>query len=454
MKNEKNNKMPKAFRIYICVIACAVLVGIITASIGYFVINRPLRNSSVNIEFAYEGATYKLTPTGDAFSIDTIKDENLISKALTAAGFSGKYTPQQIIQNMSTDGLYPKDVIEKIKEFNSLYNFSESRSVSQNNYYPTAYSIKLYDDFDPSISDGDLEKIVKTIAETYKEAFMKEYVYVLDISEFNKLLILDDYDYFQRTKILKMKFNLLKRYARELSDLDSSFKYNGMSFNDLILRCNSIANDYILNTEAVIITDGITTSKDRLRNQYEYELQLLENEKTYKEENLKELEALINSYQTDQVLYIGSGDSMVKIDSNSKITYESLVDRKRTLSDDLVEIDADMDRYELYLEKLNSANEGSPANDIMSIISTVDKKTNELFGTFKEMLQAYNEMILPDYSVILGNPQYNGAKLLSGAFIIALIKSTAPLVIVVLCLCSLHALICSIRNYKKRPVQD
>ena len=212
-------------------------------------------------------------------------------------------------------------------------------------------------------------------------------------------------------------------------------------------------------TEAFIITNSVTISEERLRNQYRYEIRLLENEKKYKENNLKELNALIDSYPTDNILYISSGDSLVKIDSNSKQTYEQLINEKREISNELIDIDTELERYDMYLKALNTtaANTtaaNTTAANTTSIITGISEKVNAVSQTFSELLQAYNETIVNESSVLLATPRYNGARLLSGGFIVAIIKATGPLAIIVLCICCIHAALYAIKAHKKQRVQD
>ncbi|MCR4713398.1 MAG: hypothetical protein K5751_03355 [Treponemataceae bacterium] len=449
MRNEKKGTLPKAFKYYICLLAIAVVVGIIIASIKFFGTEKAQRSASINIEFAYEGAAYSLTPTKDHFSMEEIKENDFISQFLSEAGLSSKYTPEQIISSIEINGLYPHDVISLIKGFNSLYDFSESRTVSINDYYPTAYTIKLYDDFDETISDTDLRNLVQKLAEAYKSYFISEYVYKFDTASFDKILVLDDFDYLQRVKIITLRINEIKKYANEMATLDSSFNSNGMNFNDIILKCNSITNDYITGIEAFIIANSVTISKERLQNQYKYEIKLLENEKKYKETSLNELNALIDAYPTDSILYISSGDSLVKIDSNSKQTYERLIDEKRSISDDLISINTELEKYNMYLNALTNTSGNVTQSNITNSISETDRKVNDVMQTFFAMLKDYNNTIVNEDSILLDTAKYNGAKLLSGSFIIALIKSIGPLFIIVMVICCIHAALSAIKKHKK-----
>lgn len=449
MKNEKAYKMPARFIYYISSLLVVVVIGIIIAGIKYFNTAKIQRSASIDIEFTYEGAANNRTPSGDIFSIDAIKGKKLISEVLEKEGLYDKYTPELISSNMEVTGCRPDNVIDQIKAYDSLYNFSESRTILINEYYPTVYNIKLYDCFDTSISDADLKNLVAAIANAYKEYFIKEYDYILYPSSLNNLIVLDDYDFFQRIKILKIQLGTIRNYAQELYTLNSSFRNDGMSFKDIILKCNSIENDYITSTEASIITNVVTVSSERLLNQYEYEITLLENEKKHKEKNLEELNSLIDSYQIDGILYIGSGDSLVKIESNSKQTYEYLIDAKREISDDLIEIYSEIDKYRGYIKSLGTTANTKATNSVTTSISETEKRMKEVKDTFLELLNAYNASIINEDSIVINKPSYSGAKLLSVGFIVQIIKSTGPLLIIVMCICCVHAFLCAVKKQRK-----
>ncbi len=175
----------------------------------------------------------------------------------------------------------------------------------------------------------------------------------------------------------------------------------------------------------------------------------MENEKKYKETSLNELNALIDAYPTDSILYISSGDSLVKIDSNSKQTYERLIDEKRSISDDLISINTELEKYNMYLNALTNTSGNVTQSNITNSISEIDRKVNDVMQTFFAMLKEYNNTRVNEDSVLLDTAKYNGAKLLSGSFIIALIKSIGPLFIIVMSICCIHAALSAIKKHKK-----
>lgn len=449
----KKNQNPsfKRYRIYITAIIIAGIIGFIIALIKFYGPEKIQRNASIAIEFTYDGASKNLTPSGEQFSIDDIYKDRVLNAALEEAGLADRYTPDDIKNSLVINGSYPSDVIEQIKEYDSLYNFSESRSVSIDNYYPTIYGISLYDDFDSSISDDALNNLVKAIANQYKIFFRNEYIYAYDESSEDELLIVSKYDYTQRVKILKQRLRFLEDYSKEMFELDTSFRIDGKSFNDIMLKCREIENDSLSKAEASIMMDVLTTSSSRLKNQYEYEIKLLENEKTYKTVNLEEINSLIESYETDSILYITAGDSMVKVDSNSKETYETLTDTKRELSDRLVVIDSEITKYTEYLNDLKKSiySSSSKGKQIAEELKVIEGLVNEQRDVFKSMTEAYNAKIISEDAVLVENNRLNVAKLLSGNFIKMAVKCAAPICIVVMILCCLHAAVIENRKFKK-----
>ena len=438
---KRSGQKKNRFKTYLLLLVIAGVIGLIISFIKFFGTEKVKRNSSISIEFTYDGAAQNKTPSGEQFSISGLTSDEVLEKALAAVELSDKYTAEDIRNSITISGQYPSDVIDQIKDFDSLYDFSDSRSVSLNNYYPTVYSVKLYDDFDSSISDSKMNKLLNAIAEQYKVYFINKYTYSYDTSDYNRIHSISNYDYSQRVKILKNRMSMLEKYAGEMYALNTNFKSNGLSFNDLLLKSRSLRNDSLDNVEAVVMTDVLTVSALRLRNQYEYEIKLLENEKKYKAANIEDINSLINIYEMDADLYVAGNESMVKVESNSQKTYESLMQEKDTLSERIVQIDAEINKFNSYLDDLknasvNAAAEGKTISDRIDVINT---KLTEIEDTFRNMLTEYNATIIDTDSVLLNSVRNNGASLFSGSFILNFIKCAGPLCIVVIIVCALHA---------------
>lgn len=448
----KRSAAAKRYLRYLSLIVIAGIIGVIIALVKYFGPDKIKRNSSVTIQFTYDGAAKNQTPTGEKFSIDGIKSDQVLNDAIASVGLASKYTADALRSSIVVKGQYPADVIDKIKDFNSLYNFGESRDVSINNYYPTTYSIVLYDDFDPSVSSSDMEKLIKAIGETYRNYFINNYIYSYNPEKIQEMLVLDNYDFAYRIRIIKLHLQEIKNYASEMYEKDKAFRSGSQSFNDIVIKCRNLENDSIGNIEAAVMTDVLSVSAARLRNQYEYEIKILENEKAYKNANLEELDGLIDSYELDGIMYLGSGDAMVKVDRNSKETYEKLVDMKKELTERIVEIDSEIEKYKSFITDMDAASLSTEAKKtlISGQIQNAYDKTVEIEKLFSDMVADYNATLVAEESVDVKENRFVSGKIFSAGFILMAVKCAAPLCIIVMIICSFHAFLVERRKYAKR----
>lgn len=454
--SERPVKKNKRFALYLFLLFLAGIIGFVIALIKFFGPEKTRRNTSLTIEFTYEGAAQNLTPSGEKFSINDIMDDDIIAEALSSLNMSEKYTVQSIKDSLDINGQYPGDVIKQIKDFDSLYDFSESRLITLSDYYPTIYKLKLYDDFDPNVSDSHMKKIVKAIADTYKKYFINRYRYTFNVESLDRMLLLDNYDFSQRVKALKYRMNQLEKYAGEIYKLNTNFRHNGMTFKDLQLKCKALRNDSLSNVEATVMIEVLSISAVRLKNQYQYEIKLLENEKKYKTASLEDINSLIEIYQTDGILYIPSGNDVITVDSNSKQTYEKLIDKKKSIQARMVVIDSDIDRYRGYISDMNTAAymTSSKSAAVTEKINEIDGKLDEIENIFREMLAYYNNTIIEENSIVLEAVKVNGSKLLSSSFILMFIKCAGPLCLIMLIICLLHAALFEIRRYRKNNLSE
>lgn len=448
---KKKSAAAKRYLRYLSLIVIAGIIGVIIALVKYFGPDKIKRNSSVTIQFTYDGAAKNQTPTGEKFSIDGIKSDQILNDALASVGLASKYTAESIRSSIVVKGQYPADVIDKIKDFNSLYNFGESQDVSISNYYPTTYNIVLYDDFDPSVSSSDMEKLIKAIGQTYRSYFINNYIYSYNPEKIQEMLVLDNYDFAYRIRIIKLHLQEIKNYASEMYEKDKAFRSGTQSFNDIVVKCRNLENDAISNIEAAVMTDVLSVSATRLRNQYEYEIKLLENEKSYKNANLEEINGLIDSYELDGIMYLGSGDAMVKVERKSKETYEKLVDMKKELTERIVDIDSEIEKYNSFITDMNEASLSTEAKKtlISEQINNAYDKTVEIENLFSDMIADYNATLVAEESVNVVENRFVSGKLFSAGFIVMAIKCAGPLCIIVMILCALHAFLVERKKYKK-----
>ncbi|MCR5685281.1 MAG: hypothetical protein K6G81_07635, partial [Lachnospiraceae bacterium] len=380
----------------------------------------------------YEGAANGLTPTGEILALDGVKNKDLIQDVLTELGLDGKYSVESIQDSLDVKASYPDDVLARVQAYNSLYDFSASRDVQQENFYPTIVGITLYDDFDTSISEADMRKLLSTLAESYRSRFLKDNVFAYSRAVTEDILDVTDADYRYQLDIIKKQLNIIGRYAGELYESNISFSHNGISFNDLSLKCQSIIDNELSNLEALIILNSYSKSPVRLRNQYQYEIGLLTNELEQKQTNLEELDALVASYEMDDILYIPMGDSYVRVDSNSTEVYEELMDKKQELTDRITTLNSNIAIYNQYITDLNIATSPRESKDLQNKLTAASEKLVTIEDEFSSMLKAFTESVITEDNIIIERLRFVSPSLFSFSFIARAVKCALPV-----CLCTL-----------------
>ena len=254
------------------------------------------------------------------------------------------------------------------------------------------------------------------------------------------ILVTEDADYSRQIEIASLRIKFMEDYAAKMYKLNTSFRYGGESFNDIMVSCTALRNS-LDKIKGTVVTGAVTKSLDRLMDRYRYETEVLQTEKKYKENYLAELDSLIERYQKDNVLYIASGDSILKVDSNSKTTYEALVDIKRGVSDRILEIDTLMGDYNYYLKAFTKETPASKElqASVSASLEVLDASIRELEKKIAGLSDAYNGQITGGDAVSVSGVSVNSPKLLSTGYIVACIKTCGPFIVVIMVLCCLHA---------------
>ena len=97
--------------------------------------------------FTYDGVAQNKLPNGEAFTIDGILRDDVIESALVELGLKDYYSVDSIRGSMMVKGSFPKDVIDRLSTYNSVYDYNVYRDVEEENYYPSVYTITLFDDY-------------------------------------------------------------------------------------------------------------------------------------------------------------------------------------------------------------------------------------------------------------------------------------------------------------------
>ena len=306
--------------------------------------------ASATIVFTFEGAADGIAPNGAAFNIDGIQSAGVLSAGLEASSLNSRYKPEDLQPCMVARGVYPEKMAEQVMDYESLLNFTANREATITEFHPTTFNIALYSDFDPSISQADLEALMKGIMTAYQSYFAR--VYANGLQKGNMLFTLDDYDYPQQLEIIQGHFTTLATYAQEMYERKPKFQHGGAGFNDISVRLNNLINSDIVRLNADLTMNALTRDTTRLLTQYQFEIRDLSNQLAKQNEQLTKLDELIASYDKNEIIYLSTTDNLTKIDGNSSETYDSLVDQRKEVSDGITNINSQIADYQLKLSDL------------------------------------------------------------------------------------------------------
>ena len=447
--------------------ACGILGGAI-AAVRFSSAQDRTTYASSSIQFSFDGAASGVAPSGNVFNIEGIFSDAVLSDALKASGLDDRYTAEQIRGQLSVEGLYPKDIVQQLTNYDSLLDFSSNRVLTVSEYRPTVYSVKLYRDFDPAISRASLESLLQNIMEAYKRYFTK--VYSLSANNIALEYDLADYDYPQQLVILSSVMNQSRRYALELYEKEPFLSVDGCGFSDIAVRLGSLINNDIDSLNAAIFMDGLTKDTARLLTQYRFEISSLSNESEKQKECLAKLDELIASYDKNEIIYLSNADSFTKIDGNSSETYDALVAERKSLADEITQIDTQIATYRLQINDLLNNSQASQEKEgaaeiaggetltmtdeeiaaaakaaeelsaqkiavLEESIAKLVEQYNGINATLSKLLDAYNAKTINDSTVEIIRGAYSAPKFLSGSFAVTLVKTAGPICAVGLLVC-------------------
>lgn len=401
MKKQINGQKTHWLRNTLCVLIACGILGTILSTI-LFLTNPEKTYAAASIQFSFDGAAEGTAPNGYPFGISAVVADEVLEKALADSDMTDRYTVQEIQGQIETSGVYPEDIVRQMMNYESLLDFSANRELTLSDYHPTLYIIKLYNGFDSKISKGDLEKLLHAIMDSYKAYFNE--VYTAGKNAIQIAYNLEDYDYPQQLTILTKSMEDAIAYADEMYEKEPALRLNGQGFNDISVRLRSLIDTDISKLSADITMNALTKNTSRLITQYDYEIRSLTNELNKKNDQLARLDALVASYDKNEIIYLSTTDSLTKIDGNSSETYDALVANRREVADEITSISNEISNYRLLLadligeekvEDLAAKTTEASASTTIPVIQTTDE-SGSVTNTSENGEGAAEEIVVPE----------------------------------------------------------
>ena len=437
----------------IVLIICAIAGTILAAVLFKTEDNRVYASSS--IQFSFNGAAEGKAPNGDSFDVNGITSDEVINTALENAGLQGVYTAEQIRENLSVTGVYPEKIAEQMTKYVSLLDANAGTQAALTDYHATQYSVTLDNNFDTAISSDKLKSLLQEILTAYRASFAKKYAASVTLA--NPIADLPDYDYAQQLEAITESVNQQSRYAKEMEELAPDFQLGGKDFGDVAVRYQNILGD-IDRLNATITLNAVSKDRERLQKRYEMEIRSQNMQLNSLTEELKLIEAQVNSYDKNGIIYISANGELQEIGNDAANTYDKLVQKRKEVTDTIAETNARIALYQAQLNDMTGAaarkqtavEEGADAaaveelseKEMTQLAKTVDTKIaaltakkNEAAKEFSVMLEGYNTREINESTVSFTGVKYKAPSLLSGAFAVRLVKTAGPICMIGFMVC-------------------
>ncbi len=411
------------------ILIIAVILGIIISLVRFLITDPSREYANAGLMLLYSGAESGKAPNGQPYSIDVIRSGEFLEGVIDKAGLKDKISAEELAENMAVRGSYPRDIIQQIKSWDSLLTSDPTRVVRLSDYYPTSFSVSIYNEFRSKLSKAQLTSLLNTLIDEYKQRYQKVYGAGVDWSSIDGIFSPDGRDYMQAVDLLTKKAQMVDTHSQALYNEKQAFSFSGTTFATLSTRAQAIISSDLQSLSANITLNALSKDVAALRQKYAYEVESLTRKLQTLTRNLSSVEALIEGYEMDATIYLGSGDNVITVAGNSKETYEALIQAKADLSGEITETRISINDYTGKIEDLDAQAEAGAHDDtaITASIKAAEKKINDLISDFDALAEAYNDEYASTSTIRSTSAVFRGNSIASTSFIKTVIMSEAPL---------------------------
>lgn len=420
MKN-KHIFIPLFIFIGACVISLAASI------IDYKAINKAPSYSYQTVQFNFDGASDGKDPNGNPFNAVSFLTDDILEEAIATSGLS--YEVKDVRNNIMVTNVVPEKIVEEINSYASVTDKSGTQEITSNDYHPTKYRFTLNQELDKKLSRNKLNSLLSTIVDTYCNKFYATYKKSFDPTVYAELFTISDYDYVFQSQIYSSQINVLKEYARILYNEHTDFQVDDRTLNDIYLAGDQIANSYVNRINNLITLKALSKDLDRLKNYYNYKIEMLNYDRAKYMSDLTIVSAQVAAYEKDSTIYVGTGENIVKIESNSADTYNSLLAKQIELSNKIASIDTEIADCQAILNDIDTAIATQEDFDLVeAYLTRLGTSFGALQNKFISFIESYNETYLKE-ATTKNEVDYKSNSIFSISFIVRFIKCAAPIML-------------------------
>lgn len=374
------------------------------------------------VSFTYSGIEKGLDPKGRKFDINSMKNPNVIEKALTALDLDLKDI-ETIRANISFDYKIPDDAYDKLTAYNSVMDKATSGSLGAAQamldvtYYPTQFTI--YFDFGKAGYNRKTGvELLNTLLECYRDYFYEEYGYNEPLGVAINAAEYENYDYVQQLDLFRNSLRQVRSYLGSLSNDDNTTfrsSVTGYTFKDISEYAKTVSSIDLDRISSYISINNVTKDKDAAIAYYDYRIENLKRDEVEYKERIASIDASIDRYKKDSILIFGNGTDTTNTEyATHSEQYDLLFRQKTTADSNLAQTKQDINYYESRRAALQNNKNSSEANvkkveaDIASLsekVKQIVELTENTADDYYENVQfahAYNILIPATRSVSAG----------------------------------------------------
>lgn len=426
----------------------AAVVSLIYSIIDFKAVNRVEAYSYETIQFNYDGASDGKDPNGNAFNPVSFLTDDIIEAALQKSELT--YDVNQVRAHIALENVVPTNIVEEISYYEKIMDSESTQKINSKDYHPVRYRFNVFQGLDSKLSSIKLNTFLNNLVEEYCNKFYITFKKTFDESAYEDLFNLDNYDYIYQDQIVSTRLNILMNYADSIYQEHDDFLVNGKSFKDLYLRAQQLISTDASKINNIIVLNALSKDVERLKDYYTFLIERLNYEKAKYQTDLTAITAQINDYEIDSTVYVGAGENIIKVESNSVETYNNLLARQINIANTITNIEKQIVDYTDILDKLNNPTGSTTAEDtVKTLIAALNKDYGDLQDLFKAMVEEYNKTYIKDIAISQSAIKYSKSSLFSKAFVVRTVKSAAPILLVAMFGISIYCLVMAIRKEKK-----
>lgn len=431
----------------------AGVVSLTASIVDFTAVNKQLSYSSEMIQFNYNGASDGLDPNGNSFDAVNFMTDDVVSKALAASNLTGeKYEIERVKQYIAIENVVPKRIINEINSYTSIITGKSTATIRSTDYHPVRYRFVVYQDLNNSLSQSALNTFVNNLVQEYRAKFTATYQKTFNKDAHGNLLDLDSYDYKYQAEILTNKITTVGNYALELYNKHNEFAVNNKSFNDIASKANQLA-DTVKSVNEIITYRAISKDPTRLKDYYDHQLQELGYSKNKYDADLANINNQITNYHKDDKTYVGSGETVIEVSSNSGETYDALLARKIEIENALADINTKITDFTDLKARVDAVTQAD-RNNVKSRITAIKTNYEAIETEFTALLAEYNAKYIGSKAVAYSKTTYHSSSLISSTFIIHTVKVAAPIMLSVMLGIAIYYLVREVRKPHRKAEEE